>query len=149
VPNLYGVANAPGLPTFATLIGAANITLPAGVETAIITSPPLVAPSAGFFYPLIFGYSVVTQGAVGAGGATWFARIGNGADFLSISFPGFLLPANASVALPLLGAGAASEVPWRSPGSTITISWNISSGAATCYYPFSTVYFVLLRAPDQ
>lgn len=146
--NLYGVANAPGLPVYTQFISGTDIACPGGVNTAIWTSPNLIAPSQGYFYALAFIGVEVTAGATAPTGYTAGIGIGAGTMTNGTSIPGTVIVANGTLYFTIVGISASSQVAWQGAGSPITcyISPGVNSATVKA---FSSGMAVLLRAPDQ
>lgn len=148
MPNLYGVANAPGLPVFATNIGNANIPCPAGSWTPVITSPAMIAPSAGYFYCMIWTTTIIAQGATVATALFAAAQIGAGSVANQVGLGGQAFVANATELVSLFTFSSPSQTAWQGAGSTVSLNLQAVTNAVTCYAN-SEACFVLLRAPDQ
>jgi hypothetical protein len=149
VPNLYGVSNPITYPQALTTPGFASIACNAGVETAIFTSSPFIALSSGIYYVYIQGAVTVLVGATSPTSVYLYAHIAAGADWTNLGFAQAQFPANASVIVPFLFVSPTSEVPWRSPGSTVTVSLTAAAQNVTAVNYGSNCYMGLFRAPDQ
>lgn len=147
--NLYGVANAPGIPQVAaTLSGGANVSCPAGVYTTVHTSNPFIAPSQGFFYAIAWMAANLTMGASLPSGINISIAIGAGSYVNEWGFSPIWAVANGSYVIPFVVVTPPSQVAWQGAGSTVSIGINPALNALTCaQYSPSTI--VLFRAPDQ
>jgi hypothetical protein len=149
VANLYGVANAPGLPIFYNCIGAADVVCNAGAETNFIDTGLIVAPSLGYFYAMAWLAVVVSTG-VGAPSSINFAlRVNNGADQSNVGLnSAFLTPSTNSIFYyPLLGTP--SQTVWQGGGAHVQLSASCTTNAITVRYPGTWCLIGLFRAPDQ
>lgn len=143
--NLYGVASPVALPLTGEAVGPVNCN--PSVETIIVTMPAMAAPSAGYFYPMLWFSCSVQQGATVPTSITIAAKIGAGSDFDSF----YVVPASYMVnnygyfssAL----VGAASNVAWQGSGSVLNLTCN-PAGQLVIVYNIKWVA-ALFRAPDQ
>ena len=149
MPNLYGVSNPIILPVQVGTVGGSNVTCNAGVETIVATSSPLVAISAGVYYPYIVGALLITTGATGPTGVTWAARIGAGADFLQVPMPGGMFGPTQWIQVPIFAVGPAATVPWQGTGSTLSVMLTATAQNITVQSLFTNLWMTLYRAPDQ
>jgi hypothetical protein len=147
MPNLYGVANCPTAPQGQGLSG--NTACPAGAETNVITSTPIIAPSNGYFFPYAFGQVGIQCGATPPSACNISLRIGNGADIGSFGIVQNLLVANAVVTFAITLFGGPSQSPWTGAGSVLNISVTPVGQAVTALQSGGACYFGLFRAPDQ
>lgn len=151
MPNLYGVANAPNILAASNgLLGGANITLVSGPETNIADSGALIAPSQGWFYPIVMAtvpWQAVTAAPLGF---IYAARIGAGADFDGFNYNLTGVTAGPVYTWTVILIGPASSVPWQGAGSHIyTTAILNSAGTVTLFNQGSHFVAGLLRAPDQ
>lgn len=143
--NLYGVANPVILPITASAAGPVSCS--AGVETTLMSTPALVAPSAGYFYPLIWFTFTLNLGATPATGLTIAFKIGGGSDVDTFFTAGFGSYASNYTWLATTLLGQPSNTAWQAPGSIINITGN-SGGQLSAIYNMKYVV-ALFRAPDQ
>lgn len=146
--NLYGVANAPGLPV---ILGGANF--PGGainhdVYTQIGTSPALIAPSPGYFYALVQLTLEITFGATPPSTIFLGCAIGAGSvtNSCGIGQIGFT-PSGGNI-ITLMTFTNPSQVAWQGAGSTVAF-WMQPGGQNCTIATTSTGFVQLLRAPDQ
>lgn len=145
--NLYGVANAPGLVGFINPLNG-TLACPAGVTTAIATTPNLVAPSQGYFYCLIIAGLVITAGATVPTGLNFSAAIGAGSYTNSNGYVTNFMAASSTTFSTYFTTTAVSQVAWQGAGSTVNIGFN-PAGQAVTLQSYGSIMYVLLRAPDQ
>ena len=145
--NLYGVASPLKLPIIVS--GGADIVCNANVATPVLSASGLFAPSAGWFYPIIWGFLEVTMGASIPTNSNWGFNINGGStvDFYQIDTN--LTVANAYFGLNFALVGTPSNVIWRPPGSTINITVLPFTNAVTYRGYSSRAIIALFRAPDQ
>lgn len=148
MPNLYGVSNAPGLPQIVFPLDAGNVSCPPGVYTAIGSSPPMVAPSAGYFYCMVWGNLLVLSGATVPTGFTVGLSIGAGSVGNNIGLGANAAIANQTLILPFMLPTTPSQIAWQGSGSTVSVFLQPGANAVTCYALCNAV-FCLFRAPDQ
>lgn len=146
--NLYGVANSPGQPGQQLLIGGADVTCNAGVETNVITSPLLVAPSNGYFYAWASGMLTLVCGATPPTQVTIGIRIGAGADSMQIGINTVFLTASDFFMVPIGLFTPESQTPWQPPGSTVSIGITPLTGIVVARVQGSSVCLGLLRGTD-
>jgi hypothetical protein len=143
--NLYGAANPVALPVGTTVFGP--IACPSSVETTIATSPALIAPSSGYFYPLVWLTVQTLNGATAPGGLVFAAKIGAGSDFDTFYVVPSGFYANQYMYFTGTMCGFASNTLWQAPGSVINMTANPTGQPITCY---NMKYMIaLFRAPDQ
>ena len=147
--NLYGVDNTVLTPNSAGLIGGADVFCPAGVETNIIATPALIAPSNGYFVPMLWLNVAITFAATPATNVSVGARIGAGADFDYYNLNAALIVANATIMLNGFLSGVAAQVPWFQPGSVVYVSLNPTAQAVNARVLGSRALYWLARAQDQ
>jgi hypothetical protein len=150
MPNLYGVANAPGYPLLAGTPGGNPVTCNAGVATDFITGPNLVAPSQGYFWVHVFVNLSINWGATIANPVLIWPRFGSGSNWSN----GMGLNPSGAVAngwsyWTFTLVSPISQVAFQGTGSPVNISMT-PTGAALTISNFSTqAFFTLFRAPDQ
>jgi hypothetical protein len=148
VANLYGVANAPGLPV---LLGGGNFTggtCNAGTYTQIGTSPALIAPSPGYFYALVILTLEMTFGATTPSTLFFACSIGAGSATNAVGIGQIGLIANSGNIITAVTNTPVSQVAWQGAGSTVGF-W-LQPGAQSCTVATTSTGLVLLmRAPDQ
>ena len=147
MPNLYGVSNSTPLGTFTKPGG--DTVCNAGVYTTFCSSTALIAPSAGFYYPVLLGTVVVGVGATPPSGIQLAFIIGSGSLVDWINLDAALYPANQIFQTGFALVGTAAEVPWRNPGSVLNVQCNPTGQNVTVRAFESRVTYLLLRAPDQ
>jgi hypothetical protein len=143
--NLYGVANPVALPLEGIIFGP--IACPSGVETVIATTAALIAPSAGYFYPMVWFSLTLACGAAVPTSLVLAFKIGAGSDANSAYFvPGGYMASTYSWPSCAL-VGPPSNVVWQGAGSVINLTCNPTAQAVNCY----NINYVaaLYRAPDQ
>lgn len=146
--NLYGVANAPGLPT---LLSGANFPggiVNPGVYSQIGTSATLVAPSQGYFYALVILTLEITFGATTPSTLFFGTSIGAGSVSNTLGIGQNGLTANGSNVITVPLFSPVSQVAWQGAGSTVGF-WLQPGGVAVTMNTTSTGLVVLQRAPDQ
>jgi hypothetical protein len=145
--NLYGVANPVAVPII--LSTATLIACNPGVETTVLSSAPLVAPSAGFFYPLIFLAFLIQFGATLPTTLSFNARIGAGADFdqMGLNMSAATALGNIMYYFPLVGIP--SNVAWAGSGSVLNLTINAAAQLVNFIGSGSRAIVALYRAPDQ
>ena len=148
--NLYGVANAPGLPVTMNLFNGADIALTTtgGAWTPIGSSPALIAPSNGYFYCRVDFAAQIASGAAGPSGVNMAVAIGAGSFTAGLSQPGYIFAPNSTVPCVWVGFTPVSQVAWQGAGSIVTVGMNCGVNVCTCKQ-WSWAIFTLLRAPDQ
>jgi hypothetical protein len=144
--NLYGVANPLQIGTQGIVLSL--IPCPAGVETTV-ASVTMAAPSAGFYYPVIWGIMILQIGATKPNPVNLAGRIGAGADFGTCGLDQTVFNPSSNFMWPFMLAGPASDLPWRGAGSTVNLTVNPTGQAVTAYNAGSFFYCFLFRAPDQ
>lgn len=145
--NLYGVANAPGMPT--RFGPSADTNIPANTWTTVCSSIPMIAPSAGWFYPIVWCV-ISTQFAspypadFRVGLAIGAGSVGDQYAMDAIDFP-----IGGRPICPGTLIGPASQVAWRGAGSVLNIQ--VYSATNPMIVPgYQTACIgVLYRAPDQ
>lgn len=146
--NLYGVANAPGLPV---ILGGANfpgVACAPNVYTQIGTTPTMVAPSAGYFYAFIMLTLEISFGAALPSTLFFACSIGAGSATNASGIGQFGLLVNAANIITAPTYTPVSQVAWQGAGSTIGL-W-LQPGGVTCTVQnTSTGIVTLFRAPDQ
>lgn len=145
--NLYGVANAPGLPQILTLTSGDIVCSP-NVYTAVITSAPLIAPSTGYFYAMIWAMLEIQLGATIAFGLYGGAAIGAGSFTNTLPYSTAGMAANGFYWLPFCTFTTPSQNAWQGAGSTVSLGLNPQTNGATVKQ-YSTMTVALFRAPDQ
>jgi hypothetical protein len=145
--NLYGVANPAILPVLAGM-GAA-VACPIGVETNLIDSGALIAPSSGYFYPVVFANITINYSSPATNVIIFGARIGAGSDFDSFGPPGPSVVAGAWQLIFHTFIGSPSNTVWQAPGAHIFITGNPNSQITTVSNFSTQAWFALYRAPDQ
>jgi len=149
VANLYGVANAPGFPLAYNLIGGADIALPTGVETNIIDSGVITAPSQGYFYPIAWLALVFSLGATPPGGLQIAIRVNGGADQQAYGWNGAFLIASANLMDFHILIGTPSQIFAPGAGAHVQISAQSQTQPSTARFAGSEAVIALYRAPDQ
>lgn len=147
--NLYGVANSAGLVYAANTIGGADVVCNAGTNTAVVTSPVIVAPSQGFFFVLGLLSLTVTTGATSPGGLNIGIGIGAGSVGNVLGPSGLVLPASSTIYVSSYPWSASSQTAWQGLGSTVTVYVQAVGQAVTVRNSGTWVTFLLTRAPDQ
>jgi hypothetical protein len=145
--NLYGVANSPGMP-INVQIGSA-IGCPANTETNILDSGALIAPSQGWFYPIIWINIVFTYTATPPSSVLIGGRIGAGADFYQYGINGNTIVASGTQNMICFLVGPASQTVWQAPGSHLILSVFPQTNSCTVSNFGTAGWFMLYRAPDQ
>jgi len=145
--NLYGVANAPNVFVNAQNLPG-NIACPANTTTTIYTTPAMIAPSNGYFFPAVWANIFINSGASISTGFNCYIAIGAG-SYVGISSVGaYGMVANQTVAIEFAGCGPASQVAWQGAGSTVSIGISPATNACTAMQ-ISPILVMLMRAPDQ
>lgn len=147
MPNLYGVANAPNL--WVNVLLGGPVTLTANTETNFLDSGALIAPSNGWYYPVVWLQVCITYGTPIPTNTFFAARIGAGADFLQYGMNNSIIVAAATQMYSLQFVGPASTVPWQGAGSHVFVSGLANTTAATVSQFGTWAHFWLMRAPDQ
>lgn len=145
--NLYGVANPVLLPVVLTTGG--DVALPAGTETTVLSTSALIAPSQGFFYPLVMCHLAVLMGATAPTNLVLAFKLGAGSDVDTQAVSPATLNNGATSFYHYDLLGVASQTAWQSPGTVINITFNPTAQAATFKAVGSRVLVALFRAPDQ
>jgi hypothetical protein len=145
--NLYGVANAPGAPQGITIGG--NISCPIGVETAVISSPPMIAPSPGWFSVLITGHISISYGATVPAAINYQIKFSGGSDLFSLQWAPGGQAAGAWQILPFNYCIGPYSSQWQAPGSVLQLTVTATGQPVTAMQFGCIAYFTLLRAPDQ
>lgn len=145
--NLYGVANAPNIALTVPAIG--NLACNPGVETNVMDSGVMIAPSQGFYYPVIQFQGVFSFGASAPTGIVFAGRIGAGADFATWTANLAGMAGSTFEWFNTTLIGPPSSVPWISPGSHIFVTVNPTAQAITISNVGSYAAVFLIRAPDQ
>lgn len=146
--NLYGVANAPGGPLYVQFTSGADINCPGGANTVIWTTPPLIAPSAGYFYALVFLSQIITTTATPPTGLSYGVAIGAGSVVNNMSIPGSAMPTSGSIYVPMLLVTPISQTAWQGAGSVVNVTCGPGVNACSVR-AFGSGIVVLLRAADQ
>lgn len=150
MPNLYGVANAPSvLSVVSGNIGAANIFPATGTETNLVDSGAMVAPSQGYFYPVIWACFVWQAQTSVPTGVSIAGRIGAGADFDTWNTNMGGLTVGGVYTWTVFLAGTPSQTPWQGAGSHIFLTALQTGGAPMFTTAGARAVFGLMRAPDQ
>lgn len=146
--NIYGVANPyPLAATYAT-VGGVDVACPADTETTVITTGALVAPSPGFWYPVVFVFGRWLSGATKPNTLTIAFKLGAGADVASyVVDPAALVNAGRTAIVCSL-VGLASATAWVKNGSTLNITALAAAQAGTFLNAGSQALVLLLRGPD-
>lgn len=147
-PNLYGVSNAPTRSV--TLLPSGDIVIPGtSTWTTVYSTSAIVAPSQGFFYPVIMGFFQMLWSATAPTAIYSGFSIGAGSVVDTNQYDGVFYGAGASYYRDqIFLVGTPSETTWRAPGSVINIQFN-SNQSCTCRgFQFRCV-ITLMRAPDQ
>ena len=148
--NLYGVSNCPGIPLSGTFQGSSgNLACPANVETNVIVSAPLIAPSQGYFYCAITGVMGVLLGATPPTFLTIAVKFTTGSDFTNYVVPTGMLVANAEIVTPVTFYSPALTTNWLAPGSIVNVTVLPQGQAIQALSGTAYSYFALIRAPDQ
>lgn len=147
--NLYGVANPCIIPVAVGLIGGANINCPANTETNIIASPPLIAISAGYYYPMVWAYLGILIGATNPTNLVVSIRLGAGSDMDGAVIPPQQLVGNAFIVDTFPLVGSASQAAYTGAGSILNVTINPTAQPVTAELNPSRAVIALFRAPDQ
>ena len=147
--NLYGVATPIIYPITSFLIGAGNVACPANTETAIVRTPPLIAISPGYYYPITHFGIVVQYGGAGPGALQFGYRVVGGSDQQNIGMNAATQLANAEGYWYNVLPGSVSQSAWLAPGTQMEITLNPQTNAVTAIYGGSYTFTWLVRAPDQ
>ena len=132
---------------FAT-VGGADVTLTAGTETTIATTGALVAAYPGNYYPLIFCTLAILLGATASTALVIAFKLGSGADVDTYTVPPALLVANATILIGVTLVGVNSAINWIGAGSTINVTGNATTTAATAKNVGSRIVPQLVQGPD-
>lgn len=146
--NLYGVANAPGLPLLTGNFPTSDTVCTANVFTTIYTSPPLVAPSQGYFYAMVFVCLQVQTGATIPAGVLFGVAIGAGSVTNIVSYATYPMAVSTSYYVPFYTFTPVSQSAWQGAGSTISLAFQPSTNNANVLHNSEGI-ITLLRAPDQ
>jgi len=145
--NLYGVANPVPLPVVVSV--GTSVVCPANTATIFLTSPALVQPSQGYFYPILWLTACINYGATAPGLITITAQIGAGSAFDTYVQGGIVLYDNSSQIVSVCLVGPLSQVTWQSPGSVVNVLCNPATNGVTMQQGPTRATFALFRAPDQ
>jgi hypothetical protein len=146
--NLYGVAN-PVL-TSGVQGPSGDFTCPAGVLTVVLQTGPIIAPSPGYYYPMVWGVVIYGTGATPPSDVYVGLTINGGSFVDNYKADGnYYAIANATFDVNFALVGTPSNTLWRSPGSVIQIA--IEPFTQPVSYRGYTPRFVysLFRAADQ
>lgn len=149
MPNLYGVANAPGLPVLYNTIGGVDVALAAGVETNFIDTGVITAPSGGFFYPVAWLGVVLSFGATAPTSLNLNLRVNSGADQASIGLNVVFLVANTNLLTYYPLVGTPSQIFAPGAGAHVQLSGLSAAQPTTARFAGTWVMIALFRAPDQ
>lgn len=145
--NLYGVANAPGLPSLAAN-STADVNCPSGATTPVIVTAPLIAPSNGYFYAMLWAQLEITMGATVPASIYCGAAIGAGSFVNNFGYATGGFAANGTYYLPFYTFTTPSQTAWQGAGSTVSMGV-IPGGQAIVVRQYSYMMATLFRAPDQ
>ncbi len=150
MPNLYGVANA-GIYSFIQAQGSeGDKVIPPNVWTTFIFTGQVIAPSQGWFQPVVWVSFQWLNGATPPTNVSIGAAIGAGAVFDAANFDGvFYGGAGTYFKDTMQLIGPPSDLPWRSPGSVINVQCNASTNGVTMRSYQARCTVMLVRAPDQ
>lgn len=145
--NLYGVANPS--PPLVVYSGGGDLALTPGTETNVISSAAIVAPSGGWFYPVVWTTITVVYGATPPTLLTLGGRIGAGADFANVIFDGNTYAATTQQQYIYTLIGPASQVAWQGAGSIVNVTLLAATTSCTFRAFASRAAIGIFRAPDQ
>lgn len=146
--NEYGVADNPFLPQSFGCVSGADVTLTAGTEVTFITSGVLKTNWAIDAYPLITGVLAVAFGGSAPTALVLAFKLGSGSDVVTYTVAPALLANSATIAIPFMFVGANSASAWFPTGSTINITANAATNAATAKNVGSYAMVQLLKGPN-
>lgn len=145
--NLYGVANAPGMPI--RFGPASDTNIPANVWTTVCSSPPMIAPSPGWFYPIVWVVISTQFASPYPADFRVGLAIGAGAVVDQFTMDAIDFSTGGRPICPGTLNGVASQVAWRGTGSVLNIQ--VYSATNPMIVPGYQTWCVgaLYRAPDQ
>ncbi|SRR5579884_1068332 len=146
--NIYGVANPQPIAAAYGTASSADVTLTAGSEITVITTGAIVAPSPGFWYPMIWLSWTVVLGATASTALVFAFKLGSGADVDTFTIEPGLLQNNAELQSCVVLVGVASATAWVGSGSTINITGKATAQNATFKGVGSRAVVRLIRGPD-
>jgi len=146
--NIYGVASPLALPQAYQTVGAADVTLAAGVETAFITTPAIAALNNGDYYPLILGMVTVVLGVAAPTALVFAFKLGAGSDVMTYTVEPGLLVNSAELVIPLVLVGLSSSTAWIGPGSIVNITGLATGQDVTAKFVGTSAIIALFRGPD-
>jgi len=144
--NIYGVANPLNIP--AVYVPAADVALPAGTETTIITTGAIAQIGPGNYFPLVLLTVAILNGATIPTALTAAFKIGAGSDVDSFVVADAALVAASTESFTVALIGANSGTAWVGAGSTINITLLAAGNAATLKAVGTRAIVMLLRGPD-
>ena len=144
--NIYGVANPLAIP--AVYVPAADVALPAGTETTIVTTGAIAQIGPGNYYPEIDITFSVLNGATVPTALTAAFKIGAGSDVDSFEVAPAALVAADTESFTVKLIGASSGTAWVGAGSTINITLLAAGNAATLKAIGTRAIVALKRGPD-
>src|SRR5487761_2301174 len=127
--NIYGVANPLAIP--AIYVPAADVALPAGTETTIVTTGAIAQIGPGNYYPEIDLTFAVLNGATVPTALTAAFKIAAGSDVDSFEVAPAALVAADTESFTVKLIGTSSGTAWVGAGSTINITLLAAGNAAT------------------
>jgi len=127
--NIYGVQQEGQ--RFGPLVIGADVTCPAATETNIFTTPTLIMPDPGNFFPLIWFHLCISLGATPPTACIFHSQINGGTNLNTITVPVQLLIANANIFFSGEIVNSDSPSLWISPGSTVSLSCNPTGQTVT------------------
>ena len=150
MPNLVGVAAPSTAPLFVGVTPFADVNCPAGAQTTFLTFSNVVASSPGVYYPLVTVMLSVGMGATVPNPLIITCQTNGGSNWSTQPNANFsILAANGNYFFNWPIPGPPSEVVFRSPGATITVSLTASGQPVTVRASGTFGSLMLIRATDQ
>lgn len=143
--NLYGVSTPGFVPVG---IGGGDVALPNDVDTVVLTTGVIKAPSAGYWYISISGPLVFLFAAAAPTAMAIRARVQGGSVFFAYQVAPALLVNNGTLMIPFGAGSNPSGTAFFPVGSIIEIVANPATNAATFKGTGSGVFVSLFHGPD-
>jgi hypothetical protein len=147
VGNVYGIANPGFWPVY--IQAGSDVACPAGAETTVMTSGPIIAPGPGDYFPLMWVKDVILLGATPPTALQVAYKIGAGADVDSDYVAPAQLVASATIVMYSCFYGDNSGTAWVGAGSTVNITVLSTGQPVTWKAAASNGRIVLFRGPDK
>lgn len=147
--NLYSVASPNPTPNASFTIGSVDIVCTAGVETNIVSMTPSLPTCAGVYYPVMWGWIILTFGASVPGSMGFAMRVNNGADLVNwgTNFPQYV--ANATLTYPVYFAAGSFVQSYPLGAFNLQVSVIANAQPVTVRTSGTVIFGQWMRAPDQ